>query len=87
MDIIIGLSKRDKEYFISKTIVYQWLIDNKSRQIIRHYNRSGSVDTLFEWLSDRLEISYYDLDLDNNKIVIDLGFMKIKTGLRLQLIR
>lgn len=87
MDIVVGLSKRDKEYFISKTIVYQWLIDNKSRQIIRHYNRSGSVKTLFEWLSDRLEISYYDLDLDNNKIVIDLAFMKIKTGLRLQLIR
>lgn len=85
--IPVGFSKRNKDYLISKIIVCRWLVDNKNKQINKHYKQSGTNLTLFKWLSDCLEDSYYDLDLDKEQIVIDLGFIKVKSKMSIQQIR
>lgn len=85
--ITVGISNITKEYKISKTNIHRWLIDNKNRQINKHYRQSGTNLTLFKWLSDCLEDSYYELDLDKMIILIDMGFMKFRSDMIIQALR
>lgn len=85
--ITVGHSKRSKEYHISKLDVYNYLMSNYRRKLEREYIRSGDKQPLFKWLSDELEESFYDLDLDKEQIVIDLGFIKVKSKMSIQQIR
>lgn len=87
MNIKIGYSKRTKDYMISINNVYDWLNTHKPNQFARAYNRSKSNQLIFKWLADCLEDCYYDLDLDNLRIVIDLGFLKIKSPMEIIEIR
>lgn len=85
--IKIGFSKRNKDYLISKSNIYNWLNQNTPRLFDKAYRKSKSNKTDFLWLSGILEDSYYEIDLDNSFIVIDLGFMKIRSDFEIVEIR
>lgn len=87
MNIKIGYSKRNKDYMISINNIYEWLNFHKHNQFVKAYNKSKSSQPIFKWLADRLPDCYYDLDLDKSTVVIDLGFMKIKSPMEIVEIR